>query len=138
MPSGREGANNFMKLGGIPDFYNSEDFVAAKTAKEKVALYNKAMRVAALTHTTEEWMELGERHRIPIMRANTMDNVLDDPHLKAVDFFEVRPHDSEGQWRSMKPPIHFAKTPASVRIEPQKPGASNAAVLGKLKPRAAE
>ncbi|MEI9887894.1 MAG: CoA transferase [Rhizomicrobium sp.] len=138
MPSGREGANNFMKLGGIPDFYNSEDFVAAKTAKEKVALYNKAMRVAAATHTTEEWMELGERHRIPIMRANTMDNVLDDPHLKAVDFFQVRPHDSEGEWRSMKPPIHFAKTPASVRIDPQKPGASNGAVLGELKPRAAE
>ncbi len=138
MPSGKEGANNFMKLGGIADFYNSEEFVTAKTSKEKVALYNKAMRVAAATHTTEEWMELGEQHRIPIMRANTMDNVLEDPHLKAVDFFQVRGHASEGEWRSMKPPIHFAKTPASVRIDPQKPGASNEALLGKLKPKAAE
>ena len=137
-PSGKEGANNFMKLGGIADFYNSEEFVTAKTSKEKVALYNKAMRVAAATHTTEEWMELGEQHRIPIMRANTMDNVLEDPHLKAVDFFQVRSHASEGEWRSMKPPIHFAKTPASVRIDPQKPGASNEAVLGKLKTKAAE
>jgi crotonobetainyl-CoA:carnitine CoA-transferase CaiB-like acyl-CoA transferase len=136
MPSGKEGANNFMKLGGIPDFYNSEEFVTAKTSKEKVALYNVAMRQAALTHTSEEWMELGEQHRIPIMRANTMDNVLEDPHLKAVGFFEVRDHDSEGQWRSMKPPIHFAKTPASVRVEPQKPGESNEAVLSGLKTKA--
>ena len=83
-------------------------------------------------------MELGEQHRIPIMRANTMDNVLEDPHLKAVDFFQVRSHESEGEWRSMKPPIHFAKTPASVRVDPQKPGASNEAVLGKLKTKAAE
>ncbi len=110
MPSGREGADTFLKLGGIADFYNSPEFTGAPTSKEKVALYNKAMRQAALAHTTEEWMELGELHRIPIMRANTMDGVMDDPHLKAVGFFEVRPHGSEGAWRSMKPPVKFSKT----------------------------
>jgi crotonobetainyl-CoA:carnitine CoA-transferase CaiB-like acyl-CoA transferase len=136
MPSGKEGADNFMKLGGIPDFYNSEEFTTAKTGKEKVALYNKAMRQAAAQHTTEEWMALGEQHRIPIMRANTMDNVLDDPHLKAVGFFEVRSHETEGHWRSMKPPIKFSKTPASVRLSPQKTGASNEAILGGLKQKA--
>lgn len=140
MPSGKEGANNFMKLGGIADFYNSEEFVTAKTSKEKVALYNKAMRQAAATHTTEEWMQLGEQHRIPIMRANTMDNVLDDPHLKAVGFFEVLPHETEGHWRSMKPPIKFSKTPASVRRNPPKTGADTEAVLSKagIKSKAAE
>ena len=140
MPSGKDGANNFMKLGGIADFYNSEEFVTAKSSKEKVALYNIAMRKAAATHTTEEWMELGAQHRIPIMRANTMDSVLDDPHLKAVGFFEVLPHETEGQWRSMKPPIRFSKSPASVRSNPRKPGADTEEVLGRIgaKSRAAE
>jgi len=140
MPSGRDGANNFLKLGGIADFYNSEEFVTAKSSKEKVALYNIAMRKAAATHTTEEWMELGAQHRIPIMRANTMDSVLDDPHLKAVGFFEVLPHETEGQWRSMKPPIRFSKTPASVRSNPRKPGADTDEVLGRVgrKSKAAE
>ncbi|MGZ6023192.1 MAG: CaiB/BaiF CoA transferase family protein [Rhizomicrobium sp.] len=140
MPSGKEGANNFMKLGGVPDFYNSEEFVTAKTSKEKVALYNAAMRRAAATHTTAEWMELGEQHRIPIMRANTLDAVLDDPHLKAVGFFEVLPHETEGHWRSMKPPIKFSKTPASVRSNPRPTGADTDAVLSKagIKSKAAE
>jgi len=140
MPSGKEGANNFLKLGGIADFYNSDEFVTAKSSKEKVALYNIAMRKAAATHTTEEWMELGAQHRIPIMRANTMDSVLDDPHLKAVGFFEVLPHETEGQWRSMKPPIKFSKTPASVRSNPRKPGADTDEVLGRVgrKSKAAE
>jgi crotonobetainyl-CoA:carnitine CoA-transferase CaiB-like acyl-CoA transferase len=134
------GANNFLKLGGIADFYNSEEFVTAKSSKEKVALYNIAMRKAAATHTTEEWMELGAQHRIPIMRANTMDGVLNDPHLKAVGFFEVLPHETEGQWRSMKPPIRFSKTPASVRSNPRKPGADTDEVLGRVgrKSKAAE
>jgi len=140
MPSGKDGANNFLKLGGIADFYNSEDFVSAKTSKEKVALYNIAMRKAAATHATAEWMELGAQHRIPIMRANTMDSVLDDPHLKAVGFFEVLPHETEGQWRSMKPPIRFSKTPADVRSNPRKPGADTDEVLGRVggKSKAAE
>lgn len=140
MPSGKDGANNFLKLGGIADFYNSEEFVSAKTSKEKVALYNIAMRKAAATHTTAEWMELGAQHRIPIMRANTMDSVLDDPHLKAVGFFEVLPHETEGQWRSMKPPIRFSKTPAGVRSNPRKPGADTDEVLGRVgrKSKAAE
>ena len=140
MPSGKEGANHFMQLGGIPDFYNSEEFVTAKTSKEKVALYNKAMRQAASMHTTEEWMKLGQQHRIPIMRANTLDGVLEDPHLKAVGFFEVLPHETEGQWRSMKPPIKFSKTPASVRSNPPPTGAHTDEVLGKvgIKSKAAE
>jgi len=138
MPSGREGADAFMKLGGIADFYGSEEFTSLKTAKEKVALYNKMMREAALQHTTEEWMALGEQHRIPIMRANTLDGVLEDPHLKAVNFFEVLPHETEGQWRSMKPPIQFSATPASVRRNPEKPGASTDDVLGGIARKAAE
>ncbi len=134
MPQGREGANTFMKLGGIPDFYNSPEFTSATTAKEKVALYNKAMRDASRAHTTEEWMRLGEKNRIPIMRANTMDEVLEDPHLKAVNFFQVRDHPTEGGWRSTKPPIHFSKTPASIRRVPPKPGQDTEEVLG-IKPR---
>src|SRR5580693_8012502 len=47
MPQGREGADKFMKLGGIADFYNSPEFTSAATAKEKVALYNKTMREAS-------------------------------------------------------------------------------------------
>lgn len=122
MPQGREGAAKFLELGGIEDFYNSSKFTGAGSSKEKVALYNAAMRDAALGHTTEEWMRLGEENRIPIMRANTMDEVLSDPHLKAVEFFQVRQTPTEGGWRTMKPPIHFSKTPASIRRVPPKPG----------------
>jgi crotonobetainyl-CoA:carnitine CoA-transferase CaiB-like acyl-CoA transferase len=130
MPQGREGANQFLKLGGIDDFYNSKSFTEAKTAKEKVALYNGAMRQAALAYTTEEWMRLGEQNRIPIMRANKLDEVLDDPHLKAVEFFPVFPHPTEGGWRATKPPIHFSKTPASIRRVPPKPGQDTDEILG--------
>jgi len=119
----------FLELGGIGNFYESDEFEAASKGKERVAPYHGAMRTAALAHTTEEWMSLGEKHRLPVMRANTLEGILDDPHLKAVEFLKVREYATEGAWRSVEPPIQFSKTPTSVRIDPQKPGASNGLIF---------
>jgi crotonobetainyl-CoA:carnitine CoA-transferase CaiB-like acyl-CoA transferase len=122
-PVSRAAAAKFMELGGIPGAYESERFTGATGGKAKVAVYYELLREAALAHTTEDWLKLGEEHRIPIMRANTLDEVLEDPHLKAVNFFQLREHPSEGTWRAMKTPVKFAKTPASIRRDPPRTGA---------------
>jgi crotonobetainyl-CoA:carnitine CoA-transferase CaiB-like acyl-CoA transferase len=120
-PVSRAASAKFFELGGIPDAYESERFVNAPKGS-KVAVYYEMLREAALTHTTDEWMKLGDEHRIPIMRANTLDEVLEDPHLKAVNFFQLRDHPTEGKWRAMKPPVKFSKTPSSIRSDPPRPG----------------
>ena len=124
-PVSRAAAAKFMELGGIPDAYESERFTGAMGGKAKVQVYYEMLREAALAHTTEEWMRLGEENRIPIMRANTLDEVLVDPHLNAVGFFDVREHPTEGKWRAIRPPLKFSKTPASIRREPPLPGQDN-------------
>ena len=120
-PVSRAASAKFFELGGIPDAYESERFVNAPKGS-KVAVYYEMLREAALTHTTDEWMKLGDEHRIPVMRANTLDEVLEDPHLKAVNFFQLRDHPTEGKWRAMKPPVKFSKTPSSIRSDPPRPG----------------
>jgi len=87
-------------------------------------------REAAMAHTVEDWMKLGDEHRIPIMRANGLDEVLNDPHLKAVNFFETREHPTEGGWRTIKPPVKFSKTPASIRLAPPRPGQDTKEIVG--------
>jgi len=129
-PVSRAIAAKFLELGGIPDAYDSARYKDAQTGKEKVQVYYEMLHEAARAHTTGEWMKLGEEHRIPVMRANTLDEVLTDPHLTAVDFFQLRPHASEGTWRTTRPPLHFSQTPASIRRDPPLPGADTAEVLG--------
>lgn len=121
-PVSRATAAKFLELGGIPDAYESDRFVNASGPKGKVQAYYEMVREAAMAHTTEEWMRLGQANHIPIMRANTLDEVLEDPHLKAVGFFDMRAHPSEGRWRATRPPLKFSKTPASIRREPPLPG----------------
>jgi crotonobetainyl-CoA:carnitine CoA-transferase CaiB-like acyl-CoA transferase len=117
-PVSRAAAAKFMELGGIPNAYESARFVNAPDGKAKVSVYYDMMAEAALRHTTAEWMRLGEEHRVPILRANTLETVLEDEHLNAVGFFELREHPTEGRWRAMRPPLKFSKTPASIRREP--------------------
>ncbi len=127
-PVSRAASAKFMELGGIPGAYESERFLSAPKGS-RVGVYYAMQREAAMAHTVEEWMKLGEENRIPIMRANGLDEVLNDPHLKAVDFFQVHEHPSEGGWRAMRPPVKFSKTPATIRRAPPLPGQDNDEVL---------
>jgi len=128
-PVSRAASAKFMELGGIPNAYESDRFANAPKGS-RVAVYYAMQREAAMAHTVEEWMKLGDEHRIPIMRANTLDEVMVDPHLQAVDFFQMREHPTEGKWRAMKPPIKFSKTPASIRRDPPRPGQDSKEILG--------
>jgi crotonobetainyl-CoA:carnitine CoA-transferase CaiB-like acyl-CoA transferase len=128
-PVSRAASAKFMELGGIPNAYESERFTSAPKGS-RVGVYYAMQREAAMAHTVEEWMQLGDEHRIPIMRANGLDEVLSDPHLKAVGFFETREHPTEGGWRTIKPPVKFSKTPASIRLDPPRPGQDTKEVVG--------
>jgi crotonobetainyl-CoA:carnitine CoA-transferase CaiB-like acyl-CoA transferase len=129
-PVSRAASAKFMELGGIPNAYESERFLSAPKGS-RVGVYYAMQREAAMAHTVEEWMRLGDEHRIPIMRANGLDEVLNDTHLKAVGFFELHEHPTEGGWRTIKPPVKFSKTPASIRRPPPRPGQDNETILDK-------
>lgn len=118
LPASREGSVKFLELGGIPDAYESERFLSAPDGKARVNVYYDMMREAALTHTTSEWMDLCDKHHIPAMRANETSTLFDDPHFKAVGFFEEREIASEGRYLAMKPGLNFSKSPCSIRLDP--------------------
>jgi crotonobetainyl-CoA:carnitine CoA-transferase CaiB-like acyl-CoA transferase len=132
LPASREGSVKFLELGGIPDAYNSERFLASPDGKARVEVYYDMMREAALTHTTQEWLALCDEHHIPAMRANEMSTLFDDPHLKAVGFFEEREIASEGPYRAMRPGLRFSQSPCSIRLDPPTIGEHTGDVLSEL------
>lgn len=65
--------------------------------------------------TTDEWLAALEPEGIPCTRVNTPEDLLADPHLNAVGFWERYQHPTEGELRTMKFPVNFEKSPVSVR-----------------------
>jgi crotonobetainyl-CoA:carnitine CoA-transferase CaiB-like acyl-CoA transferase len=51
------------------------------------------------TRTTTEWMALLDRCDIPCAPMHDLDGLIDDPHLKAVGFFQMETHPTEGRIR---------------------------------------
>ena len=87
--------------------------------------------IGVIEHVREDWAADWNAKRVDeIMRANGLDEVLDDPHLKAVGFFETREHPTEGGWRTIKPPVKFSKTPATIRTAPPRPGQDTKEITG--------
>ena len=60
------------------------------------------------TRTTAEWMALLERVDIPVARMNSIEDVVNDPHLNESGFFYMEDHPSEGSMRSMRTPTDWS------------------------------
>jgi crotonobetainyl-CoA:carnitine CoA-transferase CaiB-like acyl-CoA transferase len=86
----------------------------------------------AKTRPTAEWVaELAEAG-VPCMQINSLDEVVADPHLNAVGFWQEHEHDSEGTIRLMAPPYSLSKTPPTIRSMPPRFGEHTAEVLAEL------
>jgi crotonobetainyl-CoA:carnitine CoA-transferase CaiB-like acyl-CoA transferase len=110
--------DDFFELGGFPGLFTKDPRYASHAARtERVAeIYARIEEVAA-TKTTDEWVRLLTARNVPCMRVRRLDDVVNDPHLVATDFFERREHPSEGTYLSPRHPVMFARTPASVRFD---------------------
>lgn len=72
-------------------------------------IYEEVGRIF-LGRSTAEWRALLERADIPVMPMHTLTSILDDPHLKAVEFFKTVDHPIEGRIRQMQVPSRWSAT----------------------------
>jgi crotonobetainyl-CoA:carnitine CoA-transferase CaiB-like acyl-CoA transferase len=93
-------------------------------------LYAELSRIVA-TKTTSEWVALLQEADIPMTPVRTPDDLLEDPHLAAVDFFRRVEHPTEGRLRTLGIPVTFSRTPGSVRTLPPTLGEHTNEVLAK-------
>lgn len=108
----------FFELGGKPGVFDDPRFSSyQERTKHTSALYGIIEEVAA-QKTTADWIALLSEHNIPAMKYSQMDDVLNDPHLAQVGFFQERTSKDVGKYRSMRHPIHYSGTPVTIYADP--------------------
>jgi len=75
--------------------------------------------------STEEWLTEFHSADIPACRVNSVDDLFDDPHLRAVGFFKEMEHPTEGMLNVPRPPLKFSRTPLEIRHLAPRTGAHN-------------
>ena len=82
-----------------------------------------------LTRTTDEWLTLFNGADIPAMPLSTLDSLMDDPHLRAIGYFEPMEHPSEGPIWQMRPAATWSESPPDIRRLAPRLGEHSAEVL---------
>jgi formyl-CoA transferase len=78
---------------------------------------------------TEEWLEMFDKADIPAMPVRTLEELFDDPHLKATGFFTEREHPTEGPITTFASPLDFEKTKVEFRRHAPRIGEDGVEVL---------
>ena len=79
--------------------------------------------------TTQEWLDAFDKADIPAMPVRTLEELLDDPHLKATGFFTEREHPTEGPITTFASPLDFEKTKVEFRRHAPRIGEDGVEVL---------
>jgi crotonobetainyl-CoA:carnitine CoA-transferase CaiB-like acyl-CoA transferase len=120
---------SFCKLSGRLDLLDDARF---KTLSDRVTNIDDTYQETAktmLTRTTAEWLTIFGDTSVPTNTVNTLAGLKDDPHLKAVGFWQEVDHPTEGRLRMTRYPVTFSKTPADVRRLPPRLGEHTTEIL---------
>jgi crotonobetainyl-CoA:carnitine CoA-transferase CaiB-like acyl-CoA transferase len=105
----------FCELSGRTDLLADKRFA---TLADRVANIDDTYEETAKTmahRTTQEWLDIFGKTSVPTNAVNTLDGLIDDPHLKAVGFWQEMDHPTEGKLRMTRFPVNFSATPAENR-----------------------
>jgi formyl-CoA transferase len=122
----------FFEVAGRPELWDSWRGKSRQDRTTSIGeLYALVVQLTS-EKTTAEWMELLDRHDIPCMRVNRLEDLPSDPHLASVGFFEEHQHPTEGRYLQMRHPVRFGRCETPLRSHPSRHGADAHSVLAEL------
>lgn len=106
----------FSAMVGQPDLVDTDPrFKTQETRTQYAEDMGRFLQQHLPQKTTEEWIAALRAADIPAYAVNGLDDLLEDPHLKAVKLFQEVDHPTEGRLKTTRFPVKFSKTPASIR-----------------------
>ena len=82
--------------------------------------------------TTQQWVDALGAADVPFGRVNSIDDLLTEPHLESIGFWQTMEHPTEGPLRVASPPIEYSDSPAAVRCLAPRLGQDTADVLHEM------
>jgi crotonobetainyl-CoA:carnitine CoA-transferase CaiB-like acyl-CoA transferase len=123
---------DFFRLSGRGDLADDPRFTTINARIDHVDELYAELDAIVETRTTDEWMDLCDRHSIPASPVTDLERLEDDPHFSAVNLFTEHEHPTEGRYRVVRDPIRFRSGSPGVHRHPARLGEHTAEVLAEL------
>jgi crotonobetainyl-CoA:carnitine CoA-transferase CaiB-like acyl-CoA transferase len=86
----------------------------------------------AAKRTTAEWVAFCDEVSIPCMPVLSLEELVDDEHVRAVGLFSSAEHPSEGRYRAIRSPVTFSSRPFAIRRHAPRLGEHTSELLAEL------
>ncbi|MBM3344949.1 MAG: CoA transferase [Betaproteobacteria bacterium] len=105
----------FFELSGSPALREDNRFRTLTDRTLHISALYKLLEETIAERTTAEWSALLNGGDIPFSPVNSVEDLIEDPHLNTTGFWKTVDHPTEGKLRMTGIPIRFSKTPGSIR-----------------------
>lgn len=107
-PNDNRQAFAFFAAIGKPELRDDPRFNTPKARSENAAAFFELRAEALREKTTAEWLDILAAADVPAARYNRIEDLLEDPHLSEVGFWEQDDHPTEGRIRRTRIPNRFS------------------------------
>jgi crotonobetainyl-CoA:carnitine CoA-transferase CaiB-like acyl-CoA transferase len=123
----------FSAMVGQPDLMDIDERFSTQAIRTRHAeLMGSFLADHMPSRTNEDWLALFRKADIPACAVNNIEDLFDDPHLRAVGLFEEVEHPTEGRLKISRFPVRYSRSPASIRRLPPNLGEHTGEVLAAL------
>jgi crotonobetainyl-CoA:carnitine CoA-transferase CaiB-like acyl-CoA transferase len=119
----------FFDLIGRPELLADARYATPTARSRNFDDSNRLVAEAMQTRSTDEWIAALEAADIPVQRMNSLQDIMDDPHLAAIGYFSTREHPSEGRIKSMAVPSEWSESTPEYRRHAPRHGEHTREVL---------
>jgi crotonobetainyl-CoA:carnitine CoA-transferase CaiB-like acyl-CoA transferase len=99
---------------GVPELIDDPRFNSVPARSANIDAVYATLTEGMKRRTTDEWLAELRPADIPCGKANTLDDLFDDPYLKETGYFEAHDHPIEGSVVIPAIPARFSKSPPNV------------------------
>lgn len=124
--------DSFFECSGHKELRHDVRFSTINTRSKNIDFVYQTIENIMRERTTDEWLEIFEKADIPCTKINQPEDLFENPHLQTTNFFQTVHHPSEGWIRTMKFPVNFSLTPATIREFAPLLGEHNTEVFNKV------
>ncbi|MBV1879838.1 MAG: CoA transferase [Pseudomonadales bacterium] len=115
LPNTQKHWQDFFDIIGKPALKDDPRFIDFAQRTIHVEALYEVIDNALPDKTNGEWMQLFEAGDIPFAQLNDLDDLLQEPHLEAVNLFKQIQHQTEGTIRTTDIPVQYSKSPGDIR-----------------------
>jgi crotonobetainyl-CoA:carnitine CoA-transferase CaiB-like acyl-CoA transferase len=129
LPYSNENWNDFFEFVERVELKSDPRFQNLTSRVQHIETLYGLVEEVAPNHTNAEWVAFCDSKNIPCLPVCALDDLADDPHVKAVGLFGAADHPSEGRYRTVRSPVTYSGSKFQIRRHAPRLGEHSAELL---------